>query len=37
MYAMVNVQQYQIVVAADSLEECERRYIEKMNSAGITE
>ncbi|MBQ7035305.1 MAG: CvpA family protein [Clostridia bacterium] len=37
MYAMVNVQQYQIVVAADSVEECERRYVEKLSAAGVLE
>ena len=37
MYAMVNVRQYQIVVAADSVEECERRYVAKLAEGGIVE
>ncbi len=37
MYAMVNVQQYQIVVAADTVEECERLYIERLSKAGKLE
>lgn len=37
MYAMVNVEQYQIVVAADSVAECERLYIEKLSKTGITQ
>ena len=37
MYAMVNVEQYQIVVAADTVAECEQLYIQKLFSAGITE
>ncbi len=35
MYAMVNVEQYQIVVAADSVAKCEQLYVEKLNAAGI--
>ncbi len=37
MYAMVNVEQYQIVVAADSVAKCEQLYVEKLSSAGITQ
>lgn len=37
MYAMVNVEQYQIVVAADTVAECEQLYIQKLTTAGITE
>ncbi|MBQ7936717.1 MAG: CvpA family protein [Clostridia bacterium] len=35
MYAMVNVQQYQIVVAANTVEECERLYIERLSDGGL--
>jgi len=35
MYAMVNVQQYQIVVAADTLEKCEQMYVAKLAESGI--
>ena len=35
MYAMVNVEQYQIVVAADSVAKCEQLYIEKLKTSGI--
>ncbi len=37
MYAMVNVKQYQVVVAANTVEECERNYLQRLNSAGIKE
>ncbi len=37
MYAMVNVQQYQIVVAADTVEECERLYVAKLAENGLLE
>ena len=37
MYAMVNVRQYQIVVAANTVEECERLYVKKLAESGITE
>lgn len=37
MYAMVNVQQYQIVVAADTVEECERLYVAKLADKGLIE
>ncbi len=37
MYAMVNVQQYQIVVAADTVEECENLYIQRLEKAGKVE
>ncbi len=37
MYAMVNVKQYQIVVAATTVEECEKNYLQRLNSAGIKE
>ena len=37
MYAMVNVQQYQIVVAADTLEECEKLYVSKLADKGLVE
>lgn len=37
MYAMVNVNQYQIVVAASTVEECERLYVAKLADGGIIE
>ena len=37
MYAMVNVRQYQIVVAADTVEECERLYVAKLSDDGVIE
>ncbi|MBQ7089626.1 MAG: CvpA family protein, partial [Clostridia bacterium] len=37
MYAMVNVQQYQIVVAADTVEDCEKLYVERLEKAGKVE
>ncbi|MBQ8600313.1 MAG: CvpA family protein [Clostridia bacterium] len=37
MYAMVNVRQYQIVVAADTVEECEQLYVEKLYENRILE
>ncbi len=37
MYAMVNVRQYQIVVAADTVEECERMYVDKLSDKGLIE
>ncbi len=37
MYAMVNVQQYQIVVAADTVEECEQMYVAKLAEKGLIE
>lgn len=37
MYAMVNVEQYQIVVAANSLAECERQYIKRLSEEGVSE
>ena len=37
MYAMVNVEQYQIVVAANSLAECEKQYIKRLAEEGLTE
>lgn len=36
-YAMVNVEQYQIVVAADSLAECEKQYIKRLSEEGLAE
>lgn len=36
MYAMVNVQQYQIVASATSLAECERNYIELLEKNNIS-
>ena len=35
MYAMVNVRQYQIVVAADTVEECERLYVQRLSDGGL--
>lgn len=35
MYAMVNVEQYQIVVAADTVAECEQMYVTKLANGGI--
>lgn len=35
MYAMVNVEQYQIVVAADTVAECEQLYVTKLATGGI--
>ncbi len=37
MYAMVNVRQYQIVVAADTVEKCEQMYVAKLAESGIVE
>lgn len=37
MYAMVNVNQYQIVVAADTVAECEQLYVQKLAAGGIIE
>lgn len=37
MYAMVNVQQYQIVVAADTVEKCEQMYIAKLSENGMVD
>ena len=37
MYAMVNVQQYQIVAKGQSLQECETNYIKLLNEAGISD
>lgn len=34
-YAMVNVEQYQVVVAADTVEECEALYVERLASGGL--
>lgn len=36
MYAMVNVQQYQIVATGTSVAECEKNYIAKLSSNGIS-
>lgn len=36
-YAMVNVQQYQIVAQGDSLMECENNYIQLIKAAGISD
>ncbi len=36
-YAMVNVQQYQIVAQGDSLRECENNYIQLIKAAGISD
>lgn len=35
MYAMVNVQQYQIVTTAETVEQCEQKYIDLLVSRGI--
>ena len=35
MYAMVNVQQYQIVATGTSVAECERNYLEQLMSKGL--
>lgn len=37
MYAMVNVRQYQIVVAASTVEECQQLYVEKLADSGLIE
>ncbi len=37
MYAMVNVQQYQIVVAADTVEKCEQMYVKKLAEIGVAD
>ena len=37
MYAMVNVRQYQIVVAADTVEKCEQMYVAKLAESGIVD
>ncbi len=37
MYAMVNVKQYQVVVAATTVEECEKNYLQRLNTVGIKE
>lgn len=37
MYAMVNVRQYQLVVAADTVEKCEKLYVEKLYENSILE
>lgn len=35
-YAMVNIEQYQIVAIGDSVNECEKTYLELMSSSGIS-
>lgn len=35
-YAMVNIAQYQIVAIGDTIDECEKTYLEKMKSSGIS-
>ena len=35
MYAMVNVQKYQIVATGDSVSECEKNYMELMKQNGV--
>ena len=35
MYAMVNIEKYTIVAVGNSVQECEKTYIELMNSNGI--
>lgn len=36
MYAMVNVEQYQVVVAANTVAECEKKYQERVHAEGLS-